>query len=294
MKIIKKVPNIDFMGLRKVGYRLSLFLIILSIFSFFFKGKDSLGIDFTGGGLLNIYFSKPVPIEEVRKLIKETNVEASIQSYESNRGFIIRTRSELIAKIREKIKKAFKEYSPDVREERSIGPVVGKLLRKQATLAVIFALAGMLFYLGWRFEWIFGTSAVLTLFHDVIITVGMCILAGRKLSVPLIAAFLTIVGYSVNDTIVVFDRIRENLKLMRGEPFERIINASINQTLSRTLLTSLTTLLAVLSLYFLGSATIKDFSFAIAVGIVIGTYSSIFIASPLVLAWRKEKRKKRK
>ena len=291
MRFLKEVPSIDFMRKRRWGFRISLLLIFISILAFTFRGKNSLGIDFTGGGLLNIYFSRSIPIERMRQFLNSLNIEAGIQGYEGGRGFIIRTRSQYIGKIKKELKKEFKDYSPDIREERKIGPVVGRLLRKQATLAFILALAGMLIYLGWRFEWVFGSSAVLTLFHDVIITVGISILAGRKISVPMLAAFLTIVGYSVNDTIVVFDRIRENMKIKRGEPLERIINLSINQTLSRTLLTSLTTLLAVLALYFLGSATIKDFSFAIAVGIVIGTYSSIFIASPLLLLWRKEKKR---
>ena len=291
MKFLKEVPSIDFMRKRRWGFRISLLLIFISILAFTFRGKNSLGIDFTGGGLLNVYFSRSIPIERMREFLNSLNIEAGIQGYESGRGFIIRTRSQYIGKIKKELEKEFKDYSPDIREERKIGPVVGRLLRKQATLAFILALAGMLIYLGWRFEWVFGSSAVLTLFHDVIITVGISILAGRKISVPMLAAFLTIVGYSVNDTIVVFDRIRENMKIKRGEPLERIINLSINQTLSRTLLTSLTTLLAVLALYFLGSATIKDFSFAIAVGIVIGTYSSIFIASPLLLLWRKEKKR---
>ncbi|MCD6220493.1 protein translocase subunit SecF [Candidatus Calescamantes bacterium] len=292
MRLIKEVPHIDFMGRRKIGYTISLFLIVVGVLSLFLKGGEILGIDFTGGSLLNFYFTEPVSLKEIRETLNSANIRANIQSYEGNRGFILRTREENLEKLRDTIKTKFSGHQPELREERSIGPVVGKLLRRQAFLAVCFALIGMLIYLAWRFEFIFGASAVICLFHDVIITLGICALTSRLISVPLIAAFLTVVGYSVNDTIVLFDRVRENMKLMRGKEFSLIINESINQVLSRTILTSLTTLLALLSLFFLGTPTIKDFSFAIIVGILVGTYSSIFIASPIVLAWRKEKKRR--
>ncbi len=292
MRFIKEVPHIDFMAKRKIGYAISAFLIILSLVSIAVKGEKILGIDFTGGSLLNFYFAKPVPPQEIRAVLNAPDIQASIQSYEGNKGFIFRTRQKNLRKLREIIKEKFASYQPVLREERTIGPVVGKLLRKQALLAVIFAMIGMLIYLAWRFEFVFGASAVLCLFHDIIITVGICALTSRPISVPLIAAFLTVVGYSANDTIVLFDRVRENLKLMRGKTFSLIINESINQVLSRTILTSLTTLLALFALFFLGTATIKNFSFAIIVGIIVGTYSSIFIASPMVLAWRKDKKRR--
>ena len=291
MRFLKETPHIDFMSKRKIGYAVSFFLIVISIISFTMRGNKNLGIDFTGGSLLDFRFKEPVPPEAMRKVLNSMNIEASIQSYEGNKGFILRTRNKTLKELKKSIEEKFSSSKPELREERTIGPVVGKLLRKQALLAVILSLVGMLFYLAWRFEFIFGAAAVICLFHDVLITIGMCSLTHRLISVSLIAAFLTVVGYSANDTIVVFDRIRENIKLMRGKDFATIINESVNQVLSRTLITSLTTLLAVLALLFLGTSTIKDFSFAIAVGIVVGTYSSIFIASPITLRWRKEKKK---
>jgi preprotein translocase subunit SecF len=167
-----------------------------------------------------------------------------------------------------------------------VGPQVGAALRRQATLAIVYALVGILIYITIRFEFRFAVAAILALVHDVLITLGAFALTNKELSLPVIAAFLAIVGYSLNDTIVVFDRIRENLKLYRREVYEAVINRSINETLSRTLLTSLTTLLVVLALFFLGGEVIHDFAFALLVGIIVGTYSSIFVASPLLIFWQ--------
>ncbi len=176
-----------------------------------------------------------------------------------------------------------------------IGPKVGGELRKQAVLATLYALGGMLVYIAFRFEWIYGVAAVIAVFHDTIITIGLFSIFNREIDLTVIAALLTLVGYSMNDTIVVFDRIRENLKILRREKLETLINQSVNQTLSRTILTSGLTFLTVLSLFLFGGPVLHGFSFALVVGIIIGTYSSIFIASPIVIFWQNyiESRKKR-
>ena len=182
-----------------------------------------------------------------------------------------------------------------VRNVQIIGPQVGKQLRGQAIRAVLYSLAGMLIYLAFRFEWIYGVAAVITVFHDTLITVGAFSLTNKEISLTVIAAILTLVGYSNNDTIVVFDRIRENLKLMRREKLADIVNRSINQTLSRTVLTAGLTFLTVLSLYLFGGEVLHGFSFALVIGILIGTYSSIAIAAPILVAyqdWRGDRGKR--
>ena len=166
-----------------------------------------------------------------------------------------------------------------------VGPKVGTELRRQAVLVTLYALAGMLIYIAFRFEWVYGAAAVLAVFHDVLITLGLFSLLHFEISLTVIAALLTLVGYSMNDTIVIFDRIRENTRLMRREPFAAIVNRSINQTLSRTILTSGLTFLTVLVLFLMGGQVLRSFSFALVVGILVGTYSSFGIAAPLVVAW---------
>jgi len=173
-----------------------------------------------------------------------------------------------------------------IRQTEVVGPRVGGELRTKAILATLYALAGMLVYIAFRFEWIYGVAAVIAVFHDTIITIGLFSIFGKEISLTVVAALLTLVGYSMNDTIVVFDRIRENLKLMRREKFEALVNASINQTLSRTILTSGLTFLTAISLFLFGGQVLNGFAFALVVGIIVGTYSSIFIASPILIFWQ--------
>jgi preprotein translocase subunit SecF len=170
-------------------------------------------------------------------------------------------------------------------ETAMVGPKVGKDLRTKAILATLYALAGMLVYIAFRFEWIYGLAAVIAVFHDTLITIGLFSIFHKEISMTVIAALLTLVGYSMNDTIVIFDRIRENLKLMRREPLESLMNKSINQTLSRTVMTSGLTFLTVIALFIWGGPVLHGFSFALVCGIIVGTYSSVFIASPIVLFW---------
>lgn len=292
MRFIKET-NIDFMKYRKIAFIVSSAIIIIGLISFFLRGIANFGIDFTGGTLVRYEFEKKVEIGHIRHALEKEGIHNSIiQSYsplEREKGILIRTPGEIHREIKEAIHKNFSFYGPQVVEERVIGPLVGGLLKRQATLAITFAMIGILLYIAWRFKFKYGICAVICLIHDVLFTVGIFSLTGREISLPVIAALLTIIGYSLNDTIVVFDRIRENLKIFRGRELTAIINSSINEVLSRTILTSLTTLLAVLSLLFLGGVVIRDFALALAIGVVIGTYSSIYIAAPLLVVLEQRK-----
>ncbi|MBU0533807.1 MAG: protein translocase subunit SecF [Candidatus Omnitrophica bacterium] len=283
MRFIKDT-NIDFMKYRKIAFIASSSLVLIGLISFFLRGPANFGIDFTGGTLVRYKFSESVNTGDVRNALAEAGLaKSTIQSYNAGKGVLIKTAGETRKEIQTVINSKFVSFIPLVEEEITIGPVVGNLMKRQALIAVFFALIGILIYTAWRFKFTFGFAAVICLFHDVLFTVGIFSLARKEISLSVVAALLTIVGYSLNDTIVVFDRIRENMKLSRHKHIPETINASINQTLPRTIITSGTTLVPVLALLFLGGPVIKDFAFALAVGIVVGTYSSIYIASPLVI-----------
>jgi preprotein translocase subunit SecF len=224
----------------------------------------------------------------------------AIQAYRAQHGGILNSFDELSSvkgvtpAVIQALKKECSLGPFTILSAEMVGPKVGAELRRQAVLATLYALGGMLVYIAFRFEWIYGVAAVVAVFHDTIITIGLFSLFNKEISLTVVAALLTLVGYSMNDTIVVFDRIRENLKIMRREGMERLINVSINQTLSRTVLTSGLTLLTALSLYLFGGQVLNGFSFALVVGIIVGTYSSVFIASPILVFWQNliEARKK--
>ena len=283
-------PQIDFIGKRKITYFISLCLIIVGITSLSLRGRRNLGIDFSGGTLAEFRFEKPVSVDQIRQVLKEADLgDSTIQEYKDKRDILIRTRADASDKIINKFKTDFSQNKFDILRVEKVGPAVGKDLTTKAIRALFFALIGICIYVSLRFEFRFAIAAIVALLHDVIISAGVLSLSGREFSVPVIAALLTVVGYSINDTIVVFDRIREDTRLMRKANYQEIINLSINQTLSRTLLTSLTTLLVVLALFFLGGAVINDFAFVLLVGIIVGTYSSIFVASPLLVDWHRRK-----
>ena len=202
---------------------------------------------------------------------------------------MIRTYADTSDRIIDKFRADFPQNAFEILRMEKVGPAVGKDLTTKAIKALFFAIIGICIYVSLRFKFRFAIAAIIALFHDVLIAAGALALTGREFSVPVIAALLTVVGYSINDTIVVFDRIREDLRLMRKSDYQEIINTSINQTLSRTLLTSLTTLLVVFALFFLGGAVIKDFAFVLLIGVIVGTYSSVFVASPLLVDWHKKK-----
>jgi len=289
----------DFIGKRHLAYLFSLLLIAGSwIYGAFIKGPK-FGIDFTGGALVQVRIAEEgVNTEVLRKLFQGKVEGVSVQNIEGENAFLIKAPvigdpNETADKIREILKKRF-DGKLTILKVEMIGPTIGKELRQKGIMAIIYALIGILIYVAWRFEPIFAFGAVLALVHDALATVGIFMSVGREFSLPVIAALLTVIGYSINDTIVVYDRIRENMKvLLRSKPFEEIVNESINQTLSRTVITSLTTLFVVLCLYLFGGGVINDFAFVLLVGITVGTYSSIFIASAIVVDWYKYVKKEK-
>jgi len=281
--------KLDFMGKRHVALSILAFLVVLSLGSLIFQGLK-LGLDFTGGTLVEVGYAKPVDLEQVRDLLENHGFEdAAVQHFGTSRELLIRLPSdpelnsaELSNKILDVLKSGT-DYAPQLRRVEFVGPQVGDELTEKGGLAMLFALFGILIYVAWRFEYRFALGSIAALIHDVIITMGFFSLTQLEFDLTVLAAVLAVVGYSLNDTIVVFDRIRENFRrLRRGGPIE-IINASINQTLSRTLITSFTTLLVLLALAFLGGEIIRNFAIALILGVVVGTYSSIYIASAFLL-----------
>lgn len=282
----------DFVGNSKISFRISLVLVILSVV-FLVKPGLNWGVDFTGGTLMERGFERPITAGEIRDVLGRLPldgidlVKSVIQPVENNRAALIRTQiltNEQIQTIDAGLSEHFGEV--DVRRTEMVGPVVGQELVKQALMALLLAALGMLVYLSFRFEYRFAAVAVLAVLHDAIIVLGLFALLSREINSPFIASILTVVGYSVNNTIVIFDKIRENIGFRKRESWAEIANKSINETLTRSINTSLTTLLAVLALFFFGGATIQDFVLALLLGIIVGTYSSVFVAGPLWVAWK--------
>ncbi len=304
--------KIDFIGKRKIAFIISIIIIVAGIVSLVINKGPKYSIDFTGGVSLELDLTpvnengKVIEIQEIRDLLaSEGIISTEIQEIKGmeNRNFIlIKTKefSETGEKVGNKIIETIKTAFPDnidpekfIRLQEEVGPKIGEELRGKAILAIFWALVGIIIYIWWRFEFTFGLAAVAALFHDVIITVGIFSIAGKEISLQVVAALLTIVGYSLNDTIVVFDRIREDLKIYRRESYSGVINHSINETLSRTIITSLTTFAVVLSLFIFGGSVIHDFAFAILIGVIVGTYSSVFIASPILVEHFSSKQRKK-
>ncbi len=301
LTMLQLIPksSIRFVERRRAAFILSLAVIIVGSVFIVRRGTDNLGIDFRGGTMLLRGFSENVPIDRIRRSLGRAGFyESTLQQFDEGKGIIIRTEGEsgAVGQIDESLRKEFGNTLKDPEEfgqTSFVGPVVGKDLSRQAQLAILFALIGIVIYVSWRFEFKFAIAAIIALVHDVFITVGIFSFTGREITLPVIAALLTIIGYSLNDTIVVFDRIRENMRFFRKESFAKVVNISINQTLSRTVLTSLTTFMVVASLFVFGGEAIHDFSFAMLVGIVVGTYSSIFVASPILVQWYGKGKRKR-
>jgi SecD/SecF fusion protein len=297
LQLIRR-SNVRFVERRRIAFALSLLVIVVGATFTIMRGSDNFGIDFRGGTLLLRSFKESVPIERVRESLSRIGLEKSIlQQFDDGKGIIIRSEgeSQTAGQIDDGLREEFGGIlnNPEKFGQTSfVGPVVGKDLSRQARLAILFSLIGIVIYISWRFEFRFAIAAIAALMHDVLITVGIFSFTGREITLPVIAAILTIIGYSLNDTIVVFDRIRENRRLLRKESFMKIVDLSINQTLSRTVLTSFTTLIVVTSLFIFGGEVIHDFAFAILVGIIVGTYSSIFVASPILVEWYRKGGKK--
>ncbi len=313
MEIFRKETNFDFLAKRKIAAICSCLVIAAGLASIVMQGINW-GLDFTGGTLVEVRYEEPVSVEVVREQLEDSGVGGvTVQYFGTSRDVMIRVPTDLESgnaasistRIVEELRIPFGEILTESREGglqlcegqdstisncqiqmrrvEFVGPKVGQELTEKGGLAMIYALIGILIYVAWRFEWRFAIGAVVALVHDVVLTIGLFSILQLEFSLAVLAAILAVIGYSLNDTIVVFDRIRENFRKRRKGESVDIMNRSINQTLRRTVLTSLTTLLVVLTLLLFGGEVIRGFSFALLIGVIVGTYSSIFIASPAVL-----------
>ena len=300
MEIFKRVTEFDFMAKKTMAVTLSCAVILIGLISIVFHGGLRYGIDFAGGTLVQLKFKNPPVIEEIRDGLRTIGLgDSTIQEFGSKNHLLVRVErsegklEEIGTKIKNSLIGRYEADSIVVERVEMVGPKVGKDLREKAVLSIIYAIIGIVIYISWRFEFQYAVAAIIALLHDVLVTMGAFSLADKEFTLVIVAAFLTIIGYSLNDTIVVFDRIRENMRRKGKTSLKDIINTSINQTLSRTILTSGTTLLVVVSLFFLGGEIIHDFSFALMIGVLVGTYSSIFIASVFLVYWESRSAKKR-
>ena len=284
--------RIDFPRPRKICYAVSLIAVIGGMVYFNQLGGRAYGIDFTGGQIQQYHFQNPVALEKVRAVLGETHLpDVSLQQFGSNsQDVLVRTSGDTLKPVQEKLKASFPDNPAELVRVEQVGPSVGKDLRQRALLAVFWALAGISVYVGFRFRsWSFGVAGIVALLHDVMIAAAALAITGRPMSLTLVAALLTIAGYSINDTIVIYDRIRELRRTSRKLSFPQLINLALNQTLSRPILTSGVTLLTVLSLFFFGGDILNDFAFALLVGFISGVYSTVYIANPLLLLWEKKR-----
>jgi len=299
--------HIDFVGKRKIAFIISATAMLLSIFFWIVNGMNY-SVDFTGGLSLELDLTpqveglSPLQTQQVRDVLSQNGINdveiQDIKSRDNSDLFLIRTKkAEGTGKqIVDVLRAAFPQYADHenvIRLQEEVGARVGDELKGKAIWAIFYSLIGIIIYVWWRFELVFGISSVLALFHDVLITVGFFALTGKEISIQIVAALLTIVGYSINDTIVMFDRVREDLKLYRRESYESIINRSINETLGRTINTSLTVFITVLALYLFGGSVIHDFAFAMMIGTVVGVYSSVYVACPMVIDYFNRKMAKK-
>ncbi len=282
-------PNINFLKIKKYGYITSGLLVIASLILIFVKGFN-LGLDFTGGTAIQIKFVDKVTSGQIRKAVnsvgfKDVQIqEVGTEGNEYEIRIPIKYGNSTV--IYHKIKKALDDFFKgkyEIRKVEYIGSIVGEELRKASVYSIIAVMIAILIYVGYRFEPVFAIAAVIPLFHDAILTLGVFSLTGYELNLSVIAAILTVLGYSLNDTIIIFDRIRENIRLRGKKNLIQLVNQSINENLSRTIITSGTTLFSVLALYLFGGESLKGFSFALLVGIIFGTYSSIYVAGALVI-----------
>jgi len=278
---------IDFTGKRKIALIFSALLIFASIASLAFKGLN-FGIDFTGGTVIEVGYPQATDVEKIRQALINAKFEATVQHFGTAKDVLIRLtpqEGEDKAKVGDKVFQILKANDPNVKLRRVefVGPQIGDELRDQGGTAMLLALAGILIYVTLRFEFRFSVGAIIALIHDVIITIGFFSITGIEFDLTILAAILAIIGYSLNDTIVVFDRVRENYLKLRKASSEESVNFSINQTLSRTIVTSLTTLLVLIALFIFGGEVIHGFSLAMIIGVVVGTYSSIYVASSSLL-----------
>jgi len=288
MEIIKN-PNFDFMGKRKICYIFSSLIIIAGLIMLFIRGEKNFGVDFVGGDLINIEFSQKVDVVNLRNVIGEVKIGSfTVQELGTEgKNFIIRLPQKTGDIVIEKLKEKFGD-SFTIKGKSIISPSMSISLRKKAIKAFLIGLIGILIYLTFRFEFKFAVGATIAVFHDILIVLSILALTGKQIDGMVIAALLTIAGYSVNDTVIIFDRIRENIRKTRSTDYTGIFNKSINETLSRTILTVLTTLFVVITIFLFGGETLHTFSFCLLIGFIFGTYSSVYIASAIVIDWVKK------
>ena len=293
MELIGKT-KIDFMGMKKISFVISIIISIIGLIGVvqIGRGAANMGIDFSGGTSVQLKFSQPVSTEQARAALAKHNLaEANLQEITEGNKLLIKVGKTTLAsgKAADTIVDVFTKEMPgnkfEVESSTEIGPSIGDKLRKDTLVAVLISLLGIIIYIAWRFDFRFGIGATLATLHDVLAMFAVFLLMNKEINLLFITAVLTIAGYSLTDTVVVFDRIRENLHKNLKEPMQTIFNRSINEVLSRTIITSLTTFLAAMSLFLFGGEVIHDFAFALVVGILFGTYSSIFVASPIVALW---------
>jgi preprotein translocase subunit SecF len=292
MQLIKKT-HIDFIGKRKISFIISSIIAIIGITGIIqiARGAANMGIDFTGGTALQLKFDKHIPMENARSALLKNGIEANLQEITDGNKLLVKVGKTNLAvgEVADTVEGIFKKDFPSdafvVESSSEIGPSIGDKLRKDTLIAIVIAMVCIIIYIAWRFDFKFGIAAAVATFHDVLAMFAVFYLFHREINLLFITAVLTIAGYSLTDTVVVFDRIRENLRKNTKETLPVIFNNSINEVLSRTIITALTTFMATLSLLFFGGEVIHDFALALAVGIAVGTYSSVFVASPLVVVW---------
>jgi preprotein translocase subunit SecF len=295
VEIIGKT-KIDFIGMKKISFIISGIIAIIGIIGIIqiARGAANLGIDFSGGTAMQLKFSAPVTTEEARSALAKNGVkEVELQEIRQGNKLLIKMRKSTLATgkvadtVQDILKKEFPANPFTVESSTEIGPSIGDKLRKDTLIAVAISMLGIILYIAWRFDFKFGVGAIIATMHDVLAIIAVFFVLNKEVNLLLITAVLTIAGYSLTDTVVVFDRIRENMHKNLKESLVSVFNKSINEVLSRTIVTSLTVFLAAVSLYLFGGEVIHDFAFALVVGVVVGTYSSIFVASPIVALWEK-------
>jgi preprotein translocase subunit SecF len=290
LQILHKT-NIDFMGWKNVSFAISAVMITLGLIALVQvgRGKANLGIDFVGGTTVQLSFKERLPIDEARKALDTSGIQgASLQEFTDGNKILIRLREH--EGVAEKVVAVFKQAFPgrafEVDSTTEIGPTIGKDLQKDALLAVVFSIIAIIIYIAIRFEFKFGVAAAIATVHDVCAVLAIFYVMNKEINLLIVTALLTLAGYSLTDTVVVFDRIRENLKRAKREPLGILVNNSINEVLSRTIITSLTVVLVLIPLVLFGGEVLHDFSLALLMGVVIGTYSSVFVASPILVVWQ--------
>lgn len=293
MEIIKSETHYNFVAMMKMAVTISVVYILIGIASMFWHGGLNFGIDFAGGTLIQIRFSGETSVDKLRQVLNPVGMGGSIIQQFGPKEMVVRTAvtstdlKGISGQLDSALKTGYGQGGYEIRRLESVGPKVGRDLTRKALLAIVFSWIGILVYVGFRFEFRYALGGIIALVHDILVTMGTLSLLDKEFDLNIVAALLTIIGYSINDTIVIFDRIRENTRKNMKMPLMNVINLSVNQTLSRTILTSFTVIMVLLVLFFFGGQVIHDFAFALLVGCIAGVYSTVFIASPIVLVFEK-------